>query len=159
MRNSYCYQTGSRLVPCLNVVHGKTIGRKADLDNEQISATRAPKMKPESSKWLRRTSKKRPMSQQWRHLGNRRHLRKHKRPQLGPMERPNGAPDAAWRRKGSEQGSNMGAKRCQKRVEIRNPGEVENRAPSAAGAQVSPRKGTPSGPIKLVRSLFHALEA
>ena len=35
-------------------------------------------MKPESRKWLRRMSKKGPMSQQWRHLGNRRHLRKQK---------------------------------------------------------------------------------
>ena len=135
------------MVPCLNVVHGKTIGRKADLENEQISATQTPKMEPECSKWLRRTSKKGPMSQQWRHLGNRRHLRRHKRPR-GPMERPNGAPDADWRRKESEQGSNMSAKRCQERVEIRDPGEVENRAPAAAKAQVSPRKGTSSGPIK-----------
>ena len=54
----------------------KTTKRKADLENEQISATRTPKMEPESSKWLRRTSKKGPMSQQWRRLGHRRHLRR-----------------------------------------------------------------------------------
>ena len=64
----------------------KTEGRKADLENEQISATRTPKMEPECSKWLRRTSKKGPMSQQWRHLGNGRHLKKQKRPQRGPWE-------------------------------------------------------------------------
>ena len=108
-----------------------------DLENKQISATRTPKMKPESNKRLRRTSKTGPMSRQWRHLGNRRHLRRQKRPQQGPMERPNGAPDADWRRKGSKHGSNRTPKRCQKRVEIRNPREVENRTPAAAGAQFS----------------------
>ena len=64
----------------------KTDGRKADLEHKQISAMRTPKMEPESSKWLRRTSKKGPMSQQWRHLGNGRHLRKHKRRQRGPWK-------------------------------------------------------------------------
>ena len=61
-------------------------------------------MEPKSSKSLPRTSKKKPMSQKWRHLGNRRHLRTQKRPQRGPMERPNAAPEAAWRRKGSKHG-------------------------------------------------------
>ena len=124
--------------------------------SKKIRATRMQKMEPESRKSLRRTSKKKPMSQQWRHLGNRRHLRRQERPQRGPMERPNGAPKAAWRRKASQRGSNRAPKRYQKRVEIRDPGEVENRALAAAGAQVSPRKGapksTPSGPIKLGRS-------
>ena len=55
----------------------------------------------------------------------------------GAMERPNGAPNADWRRKASKHGSSMGAKRCQERVEIRDPGEVENRAPAAARAQFS----------------------
>ena len=157
MRGFYCYQTGSRLVPCLNVVHGKTNGRKADLENEQISATRTPTMKPESSKWLRRTSKKGSMSQQWRHLGNRRHLRRHKRPQRGPMERPNGTRKADWRRKGSEKGFNMAPKRCQKRVEIRDPGKVENRAPAAAVAQFSTWKDTQMEPQNGVAHRKHII--
>ena len=31
---------------------GKADGRKADLENKQISATQTPKMEPESSKWF-----------------------------------------------------------------------------------------------------------
>ena len=130
----------------------KAEGRKADLEHKQMRATPMPKMEPESSKSLRRTSKKKPMSQQWRHQGNRRNLRRQKRPQRGPMERPNGAPEADWRRKASKHGSNRAPKRCQKRVEIRDPGEVENRAPAAARAQFSARKGTPSGASKLGHS-------
>ena len=76
------------MVPCLNVVHGKNDGRQADLENEQISATWTPKMEPESSKSLQRMSKKGIMSQQWRHLGNRRHLRRQKKLQRGPTEGP-----------------------------------------------------------------------
>ena len=86
-----------------------------------------------SSKWLRRISKKGPkkeqISQQWRHLGDRRHLRKQKRPQRGPMGRPNG-PQVAI---GDEKKANMG----QKRVEIGDPGEVENRALAQMRAQFS----------------------
>ena len=85
---------------------------KADLDNEQISATRTPKMEPECSKWLRRTSKKGPRSRQCRHLGNRRYLRKQKRPQRVPMGRPNG-PQVAI---GDEKEANMGPIRLQKGV-------------------------------------------
>ena len=93
----------------------KTEGRQAGLKNKQISATRTPKMEPESSKSFQRTNKKGPMSKQWRHLGNRRHLRKQKRPQRGPREKPNGAPEADWRRKASQHGSNRDPKRCQKK--------------------------------------------
>ena len=90
----------------------KTEGCKADLENEQISATRTPKMEPECSKWLRRKSKKGPRSQQCRHLGNRRHLRRQKRPQRGPMGRPNGAQVAI----GDEKEANMGPTSLQKGV-------------------------------------------
>ena len=95
------------MVPCLNLVHGKTDGCQTDPENEQISGTRTPKMETEGSKWA-------PKNQQWRHLGDKRHLRKQKRPQRGPMERPNGAQDADWRRKASKHGSNRAPKRCQK---------------------------------------------
>ena len=123
----------------------KTEGCKADLENEQISATRTPKMEPECSKWLRRKSKKGPRSQQCRHLGNRRHLRRQKRPQRGPMGRPNGAPGGDWRRKGSRHGSNKPPKRCQKNVEIGDPGEVENRLDESS---VQHMKGHPKWSLK-----------
>ena len=45
----------------------KPDGRQVDLENQQIRATRMPKMEPESSKWLRRASKKGPMKQQGAH--------------------------------------------------------------------------------------------
>ena len=112
-----------------------------DLENDQISTTWTPKMELKSSKWLRRTSKKgpkkEPMSQQRRQPGGRRHIRRQRRSLRGPMETPNGAAEAAWRRTTSEHGSNMGSKRYPKRVQMRGPEIVENRALACTRAQVS----------------------
>ena len=113
----------------------KLMERQADLKNEQINATRTSKMEPESNKLLQRTSKKGPMSQQWRHLANRRHPRRQKMPQRGPTEGPNGAPDADWRRTASKHGSNMGPRKYQKRVQMLNNLKMElplQREPSSA---------------------------
>ena len=125
----------------------KANGRKADPRNKQISATETPTKEPENRKLLRRTSKKGPMSQQWCHRGDRRHVRRHKRPQQGPTAKPNEALSADWQRKGSENGSNLGAERCQKRVETRDPVEGENRAP-AGGSLVHHMKGHPKWSLK-----------
>lgn len=69
-----------------------------------------------------------------------------------PTEGPNEAPDTDWRRKARKHGSNMNPKRYQKKVQMRDLGEVENRAPATAGAQFSTWKDTPNGASKLGRS-------
>ena len=99
------------------MVHGnkqkqKTDGRQADLENDQISATWTPKMEPESSQWLRRMSKKGPMSQQWRRLGDRRHSRKQKGAQRMPMEGPNKAQKTKSKPTWAQQGSKKVSKQC-----------------------------------------------
>ena len=100
----------------------KTDGRQTDLGNDQISATWTPKMEPESSQWLQRMSKKGPMSQQWRRLGNRRHLRRQKGPQRMPMEGPN----KAQRTKSKPTWVQQGSKKVSKKVQMRGPEKAEN---------------------------------
>ena len=95
-------------------------------------------MEPESSKWLPRTSKKKPMSQQRHHRGNRRHLRRQKRSQRGPMERPN-----------NEKQANMNPTGLQKGVRKRSKSKTLEKLKIELPLQREPR---PSGPIKLGRS-------
>ena len=61
-------------------------------------------------------------------------------PATASLERPNGAPDANWQGTANEHG-------CQKRVQIEDPEEVENRAPAAVQCYLLPNSPiVPGGP-------------
>ena len=87
---------------------GKTDGRQTDLENDQISTTWTPKIELKNSKWRRRTSKKgpkkEPMSQQWRHLGDRRHLGNNRDHSLIPWRRQMEPESSQWLRRMSKKG-------------------------------------------------------